>query len=117
VGRDKDDEVKVYVTLAKANVTAPYLTFAIVPIGGPTAVYGDTEVLEDFEVAVASWGRDSLEAWNIADVADDALKRGDYSFEPYELIGINRTTTPHELPDRDTDLRQVVVRYRFMIGR
>lgn len=117
VGKDKDGEVKVYTPLGKANITAPYVTFGIVPIGGPIPVYGDSEVLEDFEVGITSWGRTSIEAWDVADAADDAIKLADYSFEPWELVQVIRTTTPEEAGDRDTDLRQVRVRYRFMLGR
>lgn len=117
VGRDANDEVKVYTPLAKTNVTAPYVTFSMVPVAGPVSVYGDDEVLEPFQIAVTGWGRDSMEAWSIADVVDDAIKAGDYSYEPYELIQILRISTPEEMPDRDTDLRQVMVRYQFVLGR
>lgn len=118
VGNDDDGETKVYASVAKKDVKAPYIVIQIPQIGGgPIPVYGDGEVLEGFRVVLTSWGRTADEAWQVADVADDALKRGDYSYEPYELIQLMRVSSPQELPDRDTPLRQVIVQYQLALGR
>lgn len=117
VGQDAQGEVKVYTPIGKSNIVAPYIAFVMVPVAGPVSVYGDDEVMEPFQVAFTSWGRDSNEAWAVADVMDDAIKRGDYDYAPYELIQVLRISTPDEMPDRDTDMRQVMVRYQFVLGR
>jgi len=117
LGYDNDGEVKVYTPLAKPNVEAPYVTFSIIPNQGPVAVYGDSEVLEPFPVAISAWGRDGIEAWSIADAVDDAAKRADYSFEPYDLMYVLRTSTPREFQDRDTGLFYLVTSYSYALGR
>jgi hypothetical protein len=117
VGRDQDGEVKVYATLAKQDVTAPYATLAIVPTEGPTGVYGDDYVWENFDVQVSSWGNDQRTAWQVADVMDDAMLRADYELEPYTLAKIMRSSTAQELTDRDTNMRQVIVLYTIKLGR
>lgn len=117
VGEDEDHEIKVYTPLAKANVQAPYITFSIVPSTGPISAYGDSEVIEPFRVAVTSWATGGMEVWQVADVADDALKRADYDFGGYELMFLNRVSTPQEFRDRDTNLSYIVVLYEIAIGR
>jgi hypothetical protein len=117
VGEDQDHEVKVYTPLAKSNAEAPYVTFALPGISDVIPVYGDTEALESFEIAVTSWARTGNEVWQVADAADDALKSADYSWEPSYTLYMRRISTPVELRDRDTNLHYLVVRYEFAIGR
>jgi len=117
VGEDDDGEIKVYSPLAKSNAVAPYVTLQMNITVGPIDAYGQEEAVEAFRLTVSSWGRDTNEGWQVADVADDAIKRADYSFEPAHLIFVRRATTPHDLIDRDTGLAYVVVQYDFAIGR
>jgi hypothetical protein len=57
-----------------------------------------------------------MEAWSLADITDDAVKRGDYGFEPYTLMQVLRVAMPIELPDRDTGLAYVTVQYQFALS-
>lgn len=116
VGRDQDGEVKVYSPDAKSNIEFPYITFSIFAPTEPIRVYGDDEAITPFRIALTSWARDSSEAWQLADVADDAVKRADYSFEPYSLMQVLRVAMPQELTD-PTGLTYLVVQYQYNLGR
>lgn len=117
VGLDPDGEYKAYSPKAKVNAQAPYVVVQIIPSQSPIRVYGDDESILVIQASIGSWGRDSEEAWQIADVADDALKRADYSFEPYSLMQILRTSMPFEQQDRDTNLSYLTVIYQLALQR
>jgi hypothetical protein len=117
LGEDKDGEVKVYTPLVKTGVEAPYLTFQIVPTFAPISAYGDHEVIEAFQISVTSWSSTNMEAWSLADITDDALKRADYDFDPYRLMHVLRTSTPFDLVDRESKLFYLAVQYQFALGR
>lgn len=117
IGKDENNEIKVYTTIAKTNAQAPYVVVQIVPASGPEGAYGNLNVWEPFQIQVTSWGRSPQEAWSLADVVDNAMILADYSFEPAELALVRRQSTPVELNDRDTNLRQVIVRYELKLGR
>ncbi len=117
VGNDSDGETKIYGPNAKSNIVAPYVVFSIIPTQEPIRAYGDDEAIHAFRVAIASWARDSGEAWQLADVTDDALKRADYSFEPYQVMNVLRVAMPQELQDRDTLSFYLTVQYQFNLGR
>lgn len=117
VGTDDDNEVKIYNVKGKENIAAPFITLQILVLQDPLRVYGDDETVQSFRVAVGSWGRDSIEAWQVADVADDAIKQADYSFEPYTLMQVLRIQMPVELQDRDTGEYYLTTQYQFNLGR
>jgi hypothetical protein len=117
VGQDADTEVKVYSSVGKPDVQAPYIVFGLIPGPGPIGTYGRPDAWEPFTIQTTSWGRTPQEAWSVADILDDAIVSADYVFEPGYLARVARVSTPEELPDRDTNLRQVVVQYEFKVGR
>ena len=118
VGYDQDGEVKVYTSVGKSDAEAPWVVLTMLSSTGPTGTYGDDYVWEPFQMQVSSWGSSERHAWQVADVVDDAiLKAPSWSFEPYYLAKVMRSSTPMPLPDRDTNLVQILVLYTFMIGR
>lgn len=117
VGEDSDGEYKIYTTLGKTGVTPPYVVLQLVPDVGPSPLYGEAEGLESFGIMATSWAENPTEAWQLADFVDDAIERADFDFTPHDLMLVRRDQSPQELPDRDTNWRQVVVPYRFLIGR
>lgn len=117
VGLDTDQEVKVYQGIGKSNVSAPYIVLAIIPGIAPEGVYGDDYVLQDVMVRIAAWGRQSNEAWQLAEFIQEAFENADYSVEPWEMMRVHRTSFPREMADRDTNLVQVNTDYIFRLSR
>lgn len=119
VGWDGDGETKVYMTIAKTDVRAPFVVLNQIPVlGNPDdGIYGDDNVVVTLEFQVASWGRTEQEAWLLADACDEALMLAQWTVDPYVLMKIRREGMPVSLPDRDTDLRQVQARYRVRFSR
>jgi hypothetical protein len=117
LGYDADGEYKVYASLGKQNMSAPYLVFDIVPLNDILAVIGDGEAIEAVPVTLKSWGRQPREAWHVASYADDAIKQADFVATPWEVISVRRTSTPFQLDDPDTNLIQVVVQYEVILAR
>jgi hypothetical protein len=64
-----------------------------------------------------SWAKTSKEAWQLASFANDALILASFEMEPYQAVSIRRSSTPGELPDRDTNLKQVVVIYDLILAK
>ncbi len=117
LGKDADNEVKVYDDPAKSDVSPPYATFAVMSTNQQVGVYGDDYVIEPFPLLLKAWGRDPREAWSIAEFLEDALFKADFAYDPYEVIRIRRVSTPEQLPDRDTDMTQVVMTYDVILAR
>lgn len=116
VGTDDDDEIKVYQGVGKTDVDAPYIVFGIID-GTSVPTFGQDHTVQEVNFQVTAWGRTSSEAWNLAEVIDDALEVGDWDVVPYEPISLRRIQFPQELPDRDTQLRQVPIQYRFVMAK
>jgi len=118
VGSDGDGETKVYPSIAKTDVNAPFVVINHIPmIENEGGVYGDDHVIVTLEFQVSSWGRTEQEAWILADACDEALMLGQWTVDPYQLMKIRREGMPTPLPDRDTDLRQVQARYMARFSR
>jgi uncharacterized protein DUF3168 len=117
VGRDKDNEVKVYQGLAKSNVEAPYIVWNLIPGNQPTGAYGDDYAFQEILVQITSWGRNPHECWQLADITEEAVVKASYDVDPWTVAKVRRVNFPQELPDRDTNLTQVPVQYRFLLGR
>lgn len=117
VNVDRWGNTKVYEEVADTDVKAPFVVVSQIPTSGDLGVYGDDYALQVTEFQVSSWGRDDAEAWLLADACDDALLYSVWEITPYTLMKVRRNSTPVVLPDRDTNLRQVQVRYRAMFGR
>jgi hypothetical protein len=117
IGIDENGEIKVYVSVGKPDVVAPYIVLNTIPVNGISGVYGDEYAIEVIPLQISNWGRDPNEAWQLADIVDDAFIHADFEFEPYTHMRTVRTTNAQELPDRDTNLTQVVVQYEVAISR
>lgn len=117
IGKDVDDEVKVYDTVAKTNVKAPFITVTLVPGATAVEVYGDDEVGHSLVYQVSSWGRNRVEAWEVAEAADQALKLGDWTVDPYTMQRLHRQGQPSVLGDRDTNWLQVIAIYDVFLAR
>lgn len=119
VGTDADGVVKVYQSQAREDTNAPYIIVGIVPSPGSSVVaaYGDPVAVEVWRFGVSCWARNSQEAWELAEIANEAVNAGDFEAEPYTSAGVFLRGTPQELPDRDTNLRQVLMIYEMITGR
>ena len=117
VGLDKDGETKVYQGLGKTNVEAPYIVLAVIPGVAPDGVYGDDYVVQNVMLQATAWGRNANEAWQVAEVIQDAFEHSDYSVEPWELMRVRRGSFPREMTDRDTNMIQVNTDYVFRFSR
>jgi hypothetical protein len=73
--------------------------------------------IETFTLQLTAWGRDSKEAWQLADTIQDAVNIGQYDAGIWNFMKGKRITFPQELPDRDTGLVQVPVIYEFQFGK
>lgn len=117
VGWDTDEEVKVYQAQAKLDTDAPYVVMAPAPGAAPISAYGDMYAIETFTLQLTAWGRNSKEAWQLADAIQDAIADGEYDAGIWAFMKGKRITFPQELPDRDTALVQVPVIYEFQFGK
>jgi Protein of unknown function (DUF3168) len=117
VGADADGEVKIYQAIAKMDSIAPYIVMNIVPGDTPISAYGEDYAIEVLTVQLTAWGRNSKEAWQLADAIQDAVKIGQYDAGLYDFMKGKRITFPGELPDRDTALVQVPASYEFQFSK
>lgn len=118
IGLDKDKEVKVYDSIAKTNVIAPFVTISLLPGAQMVHVYGDPSVAHTFSYQISSWGKSRREAVEVADVIDEALNNyADWVTSPYEIRKILLQGLPAIVPDRDTTWMQVQAFYDFFIAR
>lgn len=117
VGVDDDGEVKIYQGIGKSNVAAPYIVMNVVPGDVPVSTYGEDYAIEILTAQLTAWGRNSKEAWQLADAIQEAVRLGSYDVGEYELMRAKRVTFPNELPDRDTLLVQVPSQYEFQFGK
>lgn len=117
VGLDSDAEVKAYQGHAKSNVEAPYIVWTVMSGIDSPPVYGDPHVIQDVVLRVASWGRQSSEAWQLAEFVQEAFEEADYATDPWEKMYVRRVSFPQELPDQDTNLVQVTADYGLRFSR
>ena len=117
VGVDADGETKVYQAMAKQDSDAPYIVMAPAPGAAPISAYGETYAIETFTLQLTPWGRNSKEAWQLAEAIQDAIDAGSYDSGIWVFMKGKRITFPQELPDRDTALVQVPVIYEFQFGK
>jgi hypothetical protein len=117
VGIDSDGETKVYQAAAKQDSEAPYIVIAPAPGAAPISAYGEMYAIETFTLQLTAWGRNSKEAWQLADSIQDAVSIGEYDAGIWNFMKGKRITFPQELPDRDTALVQVPVIYEFQFGK
>lgn len=117
VGLDADQEVKAYQAIAKTNEDAPYVIWSILSGIDSPPVYGDSYVIQDVMVATSSWGRNSKEAWQLAEFVQEAFELADYAVDPWSQMFVRRSSFPQELPDRDTNLVQVSADYWLRFSR
>jgi hypothetical protein len=117
VGLDDDYEVKAYEGIAKSNVDAPYVAWSVIPGVDSPPVYGDSYVIQDVMLRASSWGRNSKEAWQLAEFVQEAFELADYATDPWHKMFIRRSAFPQELPDRDTNLVQVSTDYWLRFSR
>jgi len=116
-GLDEDGETKAYQAMAKTNVSAPYVIWSILSGIDSPPVYGDGYVIQDLMVATSAWGRNSTEAWQLAEFIQEAFEEADYAAEPWGMMFNRRISFPRELPDRDTNLVQVTADYWLRFSR
>lgn len=117
LGMDADGEPKIYTFPLKPNVEKPYIAVHLIPVPGVDAVYGDSEVMERFIIQLSVWAESDTAAWSIAPIADDAMKALTLEVTPYEHNFTQRYANVETLPDMDTSLWQVVMRYDVRIAR
>lgn len=118
VGIDADGEIKIYQGIAKLNSEAPYVVLNVVPGDRPISVYGDGHAVEILTVQITAWGRNSKEAWQLAEAIQDAVEIDEeYDAGMWDFMKGKRSTFPGELPDRDTALVQIPASYEFQFGR
>jgi hypothetical protein len=117
VGVDADAEVKIYQGIAKLDSVAPYIVMNVVPGDRPLSVYGESHAVEILTVQITAWGRNSKEAWQLADAIQDAVEIGEYDAGLWDFMKGKRSAFPGELPDRDTALVQIPTQYEFQFGR
>jgi hypothetical protein len=117
VGADNDGEVKIYQAIAKQDSIAPYIVMNVVPGDTPISTYGEDYAIEVLTIQLTAWGRNSKEAWQLADAIQDAVAVGQYDAGLWDFMKGKRVTFPGELPDRDTALVQVPASYEFQFGR
>lgn len=117
LGPDQNGEIKVYNSLAVKNVQAPYIVVHTTPISDVQSAYGDAEIIEVFNLQFSCWGRQSNEAWQVWGMLHDAWRYADLAFDPYEVLHVRRVSSPQELPDSNTQWRQVVVLYEIALAR
>lgn len=117
VGVDVDEEIKVYQAVAKQDSVAPYVVMVPAPGAAPISTYGEMYAIETFTIQLTAWGRNSKEAWQLADAIQDAVALGEYDSGVWNFMKGKRITFPQELADRDTGLVQVPAIYEFQFGR
>jgi hypothetical protein len=117
IGVDQDGEPKIYHGIAKENVEAPYIVLSVLTGDPGIATYGDDHAIETISLQITSWGNTSREAWELADVVDEAVPIGKYDAGKFVFMRGKRITFPNELNDRDSNLIQVPVLYEFQFGK
>lgn len=117
VGLDPDNSPKVYQSKVRENVSAPYILVGLSPQADNQGVYGDPDVWQVWNPVVSCWGRNSQEAWGLADVVDEAMRQADFVVEPYSTVLLQRRFSPAEYPDRDSPWIQVLIQYELKLGR
>jgi hypothetical protein len=119
LGTDADGVVKVYQSVVREDTNAPYILVGLMPQpqASVRSAYGDPEAVQVWRFAVSCWARNSQEAWDLAEIAHEAVHAGDFVSDPYDTMDVLLRGTPMELPDRDTNLRQVLLTYELITGR
>jgi hypothetical protein len=121
VGLDANGFPKIYssVTARPPDDEPPFVSFAVFSGPAPTGTYKNNEAIYSAVFQVTSWGRTSLEAWQIQDEVEIALLSGAWGIYllPSHFMQIMSLESPGELPDRDTKWRQIPRRWRVDFDR
>lgn len=117
VGIDEDGETKIYQGVAKTNAVAPYVVLNVILGDTPISVYGEMYAIEILTLQLTAWGRNSKEAWQLADAIQEAVAIGEYDAGVWNFMKGKRSSFPQELPDMDTALVQVPAAYEFQFGK
>lgn len=114
---DNDGEIKVYKIPAKKNVKPPYVTLQLIPTRGVEAVYGDSEILEEFLIQTTVWHTTHNLAWGIVTPLHIAMLALNPSVSPYKVIGVFRYSSPQPMMEPTSNLYEVVISYTIKTAR
>jgi hypothetical protein len=119
VGVDQNGEYKVYEGLAPSDTDAPYISIFQQPGGDLIATYGQHEGMLRIALQFTCWGHNSTQAWEVWDALFESMDHVEpqLNFEPWTLVHLLPSTVPQEIPDADTDWRQVVTRYQLAYAK
>jgi len=121
LGLDEFGFPKIYgsATDRPAPTEPPFVYYQVIPGREPAGIYQDIEALGGADVQVTSWGRTSDEVWRINQFVYDAIRAGDWETRllPLHFMRVKRSQSPGELPDRDTNWRQVPDLWRVDTSR
>jgi hypothetical protein len=121
VGVDSNGFIKIYssVTARPPEERPPFVSFQIIPGILPTGTYEVPEGLVSVDFQATAWGRVSREAWQVAEEVENAVNRGDWTtyLIPHSFMQVRSLETPGELPDQDTNWRQIPRRWRVQFER
>jgi hypothetical protein len=121
VGVDANGFVKIYSSVSSrpAGEKPPFVTFQVIPGILPTGTYQSPEGLVSLDFQVTSWGRVSREAWQIHNEVQTAIEDGDWAtyLIPEVFMQCRSLEFPGEIPDQDTNWRQIPRRWRLQYDR
>jgi hypothetical protein len=119
LGRDNRNQPKVYESVGKKGVDAPYIVFTMMQSEGPEGLYHDLRSLETVRFQVTGWGLTRDQAWELFEAAQTALEIGEWSvyLTPYSFMSIVRTGDQFQLEDVDSGWYQVPATYRLKVSR
>lgn len=118
LGRDKDGFRKIKEIRGKDHWSAPYLIWAILDVDPPIGVYGDLKAIEAIPFQLGAWAKTSDQAWELFEVAEEALDRMDELPElgQYTLLSVLRQGVA-PTPEDSEGWIQVVATYRAVLSR
>jgi hypothetical protein len=120
VGRDENNDHKVYPMVAPQGTEPPWVVWQIIPGGSSEGHYGDLSAFEYPDVQFRAWGRNRNEAWDLFTAFDNTLINDpdiDIELTPYKQINIRRLSAPGEDYEMETHLFSVQATYRFAVAR
>jgi hypothetical protein len=93
----------------------PFVYYQIIPGREPLGTYRNNEELDGADFQVTAWGRTTDEVWRIQDLLLTTIRGGDWAtyLIPLVFMRLKRQESPGELPDRDTNWRQIPTRWRL----
>lgn len=111
VGLDVDNEVKVYESKAKSNISAPYIVYQVLPGGAVDRAYGDEEAMHQVNLLITAWTSELKLSWQLIDTVMQAMKSCNFEAPPWSVMYCLRVGPPQPGEDRDTAMYQVAVPY------